>query len=109
MAIDLRNFRPYDYSTVTATTTSANTTFASTTNVLGATVLYADNALGTAAVYVNWARKASATATSTTGMLVPAGKWRQWETGEVDNIATIAVAGTANIFLCRGEGLMAGS
>jgi hypothetical protein len=101
--IELKNFQPFEYATIPATTTSANVAF--TTNV--GKDLRIHNT-GTALVYVTWGNGAAQTATSTTGMSLSAGQREIVYTGGINNVAAIAAAGSSAVTVARGDGSFGG-
>lgn len=100
MSIELEAFNPYEYKTITATTTSANVAFS--TNV-GKNLRMFNS--GTSVGYLTWGNGASQTATSTTGYPLGPGVTEIVKTGGIDNVAGIVLTGSANIYVVRGDGI----
>lgn len=101
MSIEIKHFKPYEYATIPATTTSANVAFAT---AVGDTLRIHN--LGTSTVYVQWGLS-SQTATSSTGIpvgIAPASREFVY-TGGINNVAAIAAAGSSAVHVTRGDGL----
>lgn len=99
MSVKLENFNPFEYATIPATTTSANVAFS--TNAGNDLRIFNS---GTSVAFVKWGHGAAQVATSTTGLPIAPGATEVVYSGGINNVAAIVTAGSANVYVARGEG-----